>query len=590
MVKKIIIVLLCLLAFDVGLAQNKIVLITTDSVPRGIKFEKYNNDRSAVELQAQKIVTQLMNKGFLTASVDSIRIWRDTAFVEIYKGNVFQWGNIRYKYLPMPMISEFGFNNVFKGATSADALINSMQLTIKYFENIGYPFAYFYWDSLSIEKDTIHGMLHFEKNILITFDTMALYGDPGLSKSFLYNYLGFVPGQKYNESIVNGMNDKLSRLPFASLQSKPMIYFVDRKAIVVLSLKKRKTDRLDGLVGFAPNTGTPGNTKLLVTGEFHLDFKNLRGSGRGFKVDWQSFQARSQTLNVGLNLPYLFNQPVGADVSADFLKYDTLYTETRFNIGAQYLFSGLNNFRLFYEQKNTNLQYVDTFFIRQNEKLGDFTAMRTNRYGAELNLVTFDNRLNPRKGYIVELNASLFKRTILRDERINRVKFYDASSNNYYNVYDSTKLESFQMLFQYTLAKAWLLRKNIVFFNEVRGFHFVSPQIYFNELYRFGGNNTFRGFNEQSMFASSVSIINLEVRYLLSENSFLKLFGNGAYYTDQSDRANKIREDFPIGFGGGINLETAGGIFNINVALGRSKFIPVDFKNAKVHFGLVNYF
>ena len=571
-------------------AQNKIVMVTNDSLAGGITFEKYHTDRSAVELQCRKLVTQLMNKGFLTASVDSIRYWQDTAFVEIYSGKLYQWGQIRYKYLPKGMVDQFGFNRSLFGPANMDALQKSMTLTIRHFENLGYPFAYFFWDSLHIEQDTIHGILHFEKNILITFDTMALYGDPGLSKSFLYNYLNFTPGQKYDERIVTGMNDKLSRLPFATLQSKPQIYFIDRKAIVVISLKKRKTDRLDGLIGFAPNTGIPGNTKLLVTGEFHLDFKNVRGSGKGFKADWQSFQARSQTLNAGLNLPYLLNQPVGADVSVDFLKYDTLYTETRFNIGLHYLFSGLNNFRLFYEQKNTNLQYIDTFVIRQNKKLGDFTAMRTNRYGAELNVNNFDNPLSPRKGYLSILNASVFKRSILRDERINRVRFYDAQNKSYYTVYDSAKLVSFQMLIQYTLAKAWLLRKNVVFFNEVRGFHFFSPQIYFNELYRFGGNNTFRGFNEQSMFGSSVSIINLEVRYLLSENSFLKVFGNGAYYNDKSNRPGKISEDFPVGFGGGINLETAGGIFNISVALGKSKYIPIDFKNAKVHFGLINYF
>ena len=45
------------------------------------------------------------------------------------------------------------------------------------------------------------------------------------------------------------------------------------------------------------------------------------------------------------------------------LKYDTIYTETRFNIGTQYIFSGLDNIKIFYEQKNTNLQSVDTNLI-----------------------------------------------------------------------------------------------------------------------------------------------------------------------------------------------------------------------------------
>ena len=114
--------------------------------------------------------------------------------------------------------------------------------------------------------------------------------------------------------------------------------------------------------------------------------------------------------------------------------------------------------------------------------------------------------------------------------------------------------------------------------------------MYFNELYRLGGNKTLKGFNEQSLFASSVSIITMEVRYLLSENSFLKVFGNAAYYMDASERQGKINSDIPYGFGGGLNLDTGNGIFNISVALGKSKYNPIDFKNAKVHFGLINYF
>ena len=157
-------------------------------------------------------------------------------------------------------------------------------------------------------------------------------------------------------------------------------------------------------------------------------------------------------------------------------------------------------------------------------------------------------------------------------------------------MYDSTKLVSYQLLFQYSLAKVYLLSKRFVLFNELNGHHFISPTVYFNELYRFGGNSTFKGFNEQSLFASSISIFNMEVRYLLSEYSFLKVFGNAAYYMDKSDRPNKITEDLPYGFGSGITLDTGSGIFNISVALGKSKYNPIDFRNAKVHFGLINYF
>jgi hypothetical protein len=250
----------------------------------------------------------------------------------------------------------------------------------------------------------------------------------------------------------------------------------------------------------------------------------------------------------------------------------------------------LDNIKIYYEQKNTNLQTVDTLGIRLNKKIADQTGMRTRRYGIAFNSVSFDNRINPRKGSEIDFNFSLLKREIQPDEKVKKVLFYDAVSSKYYTVYDSLKLKSYQFLFQYHFAQAINFKKNWVWFNELRGYHFLSPNIYFNELYRFGGNSTFKGFNEQSLYASSVSILNTEVRYLLSEYAFIRLFGNMAAYEDQSSRQGRISNDIPFGFGGGINLETGGGLFNISVALGKSKYNPIDFKNAKVHFGIINYF
>jgi hypothetical protein len=578
------------IGFNDLLAQRNVVFYPSQAFPISVDYEKSVADQSGAESQALKIVTQLMNHGYLVASLDSIVLRNDTAFASFHIGNKFNWGKINYKYLAKPLIEQFGFNRLTNNELSLGNLEVAMTQTISFFENRGYPFAYFYWDSLVIKNDSIYGSLYFEKNIAITFDTLALYGESGLSKSFLYNYLNFKPGDLFSETVINQLSNKINKLPFAYLMSKPLLFFVDRKAIVVLNLKKRKTDRLDGIIGFAPYTAAPGASKLLVTGEFHLDFKNLKGTGKGFKIEWQSFKAQSQALNVTTTLPYLFNQPIGVELKGDFLKYDTTYTEATFGAGIHYIFSGLDNVKIFYELKNTNLLSVDTASLRISKQLGNITAMETDRYGMAIDWITFNNRLSPTKGFLTNVSASIYRRKIEEDYRIEKVKFYSPQTGNYYDLYDSLNKLSYQILLQYNFAKPILLTKRVVIFNELNGYHFISPKVYFNELYRFGGNKTLRGFNEQSLFASSVAIFNMEVRYLLSENSFIKLFGNGAYYTNNSQMTNRIDSDFPYGFGAGLNLETGGGIFNISTALGKSKYNPIEFKNAKIHFGLINYF
>ena len=53
---------------------------------------------------------------------------------------------------------------------------------------------------------------------------------------------------------------------------------------------------------------------------------------------------------------------------------------------------------------------------------------------------------------------------------------------------------------------------------------YSSPVIYQNELYRFGGLNTLRGFNEEELFASTKGQLTLEYRFLLDRNSNVFLF------------------------------------------------------------------
>jgi len=103
-----------------------------------------------------------------------------------------------------------------------------------------------------------------------------------------------------------------------------------------------------------------------------------------------------------------------------------------------------------------------------------------------------------------------------------------------------------------------------------------------------GGLNSLRGFDEESINASLFAIGKVEIRYVLEQNSFLQLFFNGAWYERNSNSG--YVSDKPIGFGAGITFDTRLGIFSFNYALGREFSNPVQFRAAKIHFGLVNYF
>ena len=66
------------------------------------------------------------------------------------------------------------------------------------------------------------------------------------------------------------------------------------------------------------------------------------------------------------------------------------------------------------------------------------------------------------------------------------------------------------------------------------------------------------------------------------------LFGDFAYLQKKSIGENY--EDFPVGFGVGVALETKVGVFGLTYALGTQQGNPILFNNSKVHFGYVYSF
>jgi hemolysin activation/secretion protein len=158
------------------------------------------------------------------------------------------------------------------------------------------------------------------------------------------------------------------------------------------------------------------------------------------------------------------------------------------------------------------------------------------------------------------------------------------------NIYNGLKLNSAQYNAELEAEVFVPIKNRSALKLGSRSAYLQNDNMFQNELYRIGGLKTLRGFDEESIYASSYSIFTLEYRYLLEENSYLYVFGDGAYYENQSVSYTGDRYDTPYGFGAGISFETKAGIFSINYALGKQFTNPINLKAGKVNFGIVNYF
>jgi outer membrane protein insertion porin family len=109
-----------------------------------------------------------------------------------------------------------------------------------------------------------------------------------------------------------------------------------------------------------------------------------------------------------------------------------------------------------------------------------------------------------------------------------------------------------------------------------------------SDLFRFGGQTTVRGYQENLIRASRRAWGTLELRLLLSSSSYAAIFFDAGYYKRQTDALHNIAEidDWIYGYGAGVQIETPLGLARISYALGK----PDNFATGKIFIGLVNQF
>ena len=131
-------------------------------------------------------------------------------------------------------------------------------------------------------------------------------------------------------------------------------------------------------------------------------------------------------------------------------------------------------------------------------------------------------------------------------------------------IYDNLQLKTLQINSDINTEFYFSIGKRHVIKTRLQAATMYNQQLFQNELYRIGGLRSLRGFDEESIVASSYGIGTLEYRFLLETNSFFYGFVDGGWY--ERNIPNRYLKDSPYGFGAGISFETRLGIFTLNYA------------------------
>ncbi|MBI1838468.1 MAG: hypothetical protein HYR91_14490 [Flavobacteriia bacterium] len=506
-----------------------------------------------------------IKEGYLTASVDSILYLPNQMQISFHIGPQFKDAFLHLnsseilffrKYM---RINEKLLSGLKFSPSEISRLLFMMQQTL---QNNGFPFSKVYLDSIQMNaQNDLEANIKIEKNEFYNWRKIHVKGDSAISKVALMNIIRIKEGDKFSQEDLGLISKRIKQVSYLKEIKQYEILFTKEGAELFIYVKSVKLSSINGAVGLQPNSQT---NKVNLTGDLALKLQNILKKGELIEFNWKSIQIQTQSMKAHVNYPFIFQSPFGIDALFHLYKRDSTYIETKANIGIQYFLRGGNYLKIFYQNDaSTTLSGA-----ANNPQFSNLNSVQTNSYGLSILKRQVDYIPNPRKGLVLNAEFSVGNRKSKSklDSTILRVNTFRTEIN-------------FELYFP-------LYKRHVLKIANQTATYF-APEIFQNEVYRFGGLNNQRGMNEEELFATTKSTLCLEYRYLLDQNSRLFAYFDQSWY---ENNASKYYNDKPFGFGFGFSFGTNVGIFSISYAQGKQFNNPILIKNGKVHFGYVAYF
>lgn len=540
-----------------------------------------------------RLPAYLQAKGYVTASIDSLHY--DSAFARIvlFTGELYRWAQLDAKNIETPILDAIGWREKMFANKPIDftQVQQWEERILTHLENNGYPFAKVYLDSLQLDDDRVSALLKVNKGPLYKIDSIRVYGNAKISGNYLQRYLDISNGSIYSKEKLFRINKKIRELTYVEEEKPADLTMLGTGSVLNMYLKQKKSSQVNVLIGFLPNNNQLSSKKILITGEGNLNLKNALGSGETIGLNFQALQVASQRLNLLYQHPYLFNSPLGLDFSFDIFKKDSSYVNINLFFGAQYILNTNQSAKLFIQKVQTIISEggINSPLVIQTRRLPDVADVSSFNVGIDHDFNNTDYRLNPKKGNEFRIVTSIGTKKLKKNNGIVALKDPNDPSFNFEKLYDTVKLNTYQLRVRTTAAKYFPLgNQRSTVKTAINAGIFQSGNIFRNELFQLGGYKLLRGFDEESQYLSHFAIGTVEYRYLVGQNSFFYVLADGGWGRNGSPYVKTNYTYFGTGLG--LAFETKAGIFNLAWAIGKRNDTEFNLRQSKIHFGFINYF
>lgn len=393
--------------------------------------------------------------------------------------------------------------------------------------------------------------LDINKNDRRTIDGFVVKGYTRVPKRFIKNLDKEFKGKKYDDKNLIAVNKQFQGHPFLSLERQPQTLFTKDSTQIFLFIEKKKTNTFDGVIGF----GNDKTEKFTLNGTLNVNFKNMFNGFETINLYWQRNPDKGQTFDLQTDVPYLFNSNVGINMKVNIYRQDSTFANVK---ALPAFYYHINNrqkigFRATFESSTI----IDTLYVQgkdYNKKgIGVYFDMTE---PTDIDLFLYKTKINFGYDY---LTTTYTKENIRSPQN----QFYFLGEHNYHingNHFLNIKGEGAMM-------------DSKVDFSA-------------NELYRFGGWNSLRGFNENSLAGDFYYYGSLEYRYLIGNQAFFDIFGQ---YGKLNNKSLGVKPQlYSVGLG--FNFFIPIGLMSFQLSNGNEIGNPFKFNDIKIHWGILSRF
>lgn len=381
-------------------------------------------------------------------------------------------------------------------------------------------------------------------------DEIIILGYEKFPKNIHHQLNKSVKNKTFNQELVKKVNKNVNNLSFITQVKYPEILFTKDKTNIFAYVNKSKPNKFDGFIGFS-NTD---QNKIVFNGYLDLQLINTLNYGEKFKLFWKNNGENQTQFDLKTEIPYLFKTPLGIKTELNIFKQDSTFQNTKIDTDIGYHFSFSQKIFLGYQKtssidiQNNNTQNIKNF---------------TNQFYT----LSFEYLKNNFYHYLLPEKTNLlikFGYGQRKDTQNKNNQFFSHLEINH--------------LFEIN-SKNQILLKN-------HSFYLKSKDYLINELYRFGGINSIRGFRENALQANLTSGFFTEYRYNLTNNLIVHSILDYAYMEDKTiSKTNKL-----LGFGFGFELLSENGLFHFIYANGSTNNETIKLSNSIIQISFKTNF